>query len=576
MIVFKVLKNALLFILKEIASFAIKTLIVIVVLIAVFIKLNGDREKRGPSIKENSYLELNLANEMTEKGGMNIFSLEGENINFYRLLEVLEGVKSDTRINGIILKNDSVGLNRAQIEELGQKLSEIKEAGKTVYSFSRLLDNKNYYLAVNANEIIMPPSKGSSVDLKGYYTESRYLKRMTDKIGVKYNVIHVGDYKAYGESYVREDMSPERREDLTRILDKVYDNFIETVATKRNIPRTVLNRKILAGEFVLSDPFKLKEERMIDSLEYYHDFLENRSIENIVTLGEYSKYAPTKKQEKDKIAIIYAEGNILYSNQKTPKATITPDNLIKELDIAGDNPDVKGIILRVDSPGGSALASEVINAKMKEIAKPIYISMGGTAASGGYYIASAGEKIYANPSTITGSIGVVSIIPNFSEVADKIGVNTEIIEKGEFAGIYSLFNEMSPESREKIYESSLGVYKEFKDRVSGGRGIDLETLEGIAGGRVWLGKEGTEIKLVDEIGGLEDAIEGLAKDLDIKSYSVIEVRNEKPFEKLFANYGYMMGLYTKLTALVEADVEGVVEENELLIRPIMYLPYDIK
>ncbi len=575
MVVFKLLKNVILFILKELASFAIKILIVVAILTGIFIKISGDREKKVARIKDDSYLELNLSSEVAEKGGVNLFAIEGENINFYNLLKILDSAERDSRIKGIILKSDDVALNRAQIEELSDKLTELKEAGKPVYAFSRVMNNSNYYLAVNANEIVMPPSRGSSIDLKGYYTESRYLKRLTDKVGIKYNVIHVGDYKAFGETYVREDMSPERKADLTRILDTIYDEFVARVAERRNLPRTILNRKILDGEFVLADPFKLKKERLIDSLEYYHEFLENRGIENVIGLGEYSKNIQSPKEAKDKIAVVYAEGNILYSDQRSVRSIITPDTLIKELDMAGENPNIRGIVLRIDSPGGSALASEVINAKMKEIGKPIYISMGGTAASGGYYISSAGQKIYASRGTVTGSIGVVSIIPNFSEVSEKLGVNTEIIEKGKFSGIYSLFNEMTEEERERIYESSLGVYEEFKERVSGGRGIDSESLEKIAGGRVWLGEEAVENGLVDEIGGIEDAIEGMAEYLELTEYSVIEVRDEKPFERFFMSYSYMSRIYSRIMAVISGDERAVVEENELLVRPVMYLPYKI-
>jgi len=575
MIIFKILKNALLFILREIASFAVKTLIVIFVLVGLFVYFGGTQQKKITPLKTDSYLELNVASEIGEKGGINLFAREGENLNFYNLLKILDSAKGDGRIKGIILKTDSVGLNRAQIDELREKLDEVKKSGKIVYSFSRVLDNRTYSLAVGANEIIMPPSRGSGVDIKGYYTESRYMKRLTDKVGIKYNVIHVGDYKAYGENYVRESMSPERREDLTRILDKIYYEFVERVAKRRNIPKTILNRKILEGEFVLADSFKMKEERLIDSLEYYHEFLENRGIENVISMGEYTKYISDKSTSKEKIAVVYGEGNILYSAAKSPKTIITPDVLIKELDMAGDDPDIKGIVLRVDSPGGSALASEVINAKMKEIGKPIFISMGGTAASGGYYISSAGERIYASRGTITGSIGVVSIIPNFSEISDKLGVNTEVIQKGELAGIYSLFNEMTPKERERVYQSSLGVYEEFKERVSSGRGIDSETLETLAGGRVWLGEEAVENGLVDEIGGIEDTIKGMADYLEIEDYTVVEVKSEKPFERFFMNYARVMGIYNKIRAVVEVDEKAMVEENELLIRPVMYLPYNI-
>ena len=575
MSVFKLLKNVTLFILKEVASFAIKILVVLVILLWIFMRIIDDREVKVAPLGDNSYLELSLGSEVGEKGRINIFAREGENLNFYNLLKIMDSVKTDKRIKGIILKTDSVELNRAQIDELSRKLDELKNEGKIVYSFSRILDNKTYSLAVSANEIVMPPSRGSGVEIKGYYKEARYLKRLADKIGIKYNVIHVGDYKAFGENYVRDKMSPERREDLTRILDNIYNEFVERVSRRRNLPITILNRKILDGEFVLADSFKLKEERMIDGLEYYHEFLENRNIENVISIGEYMKHLPDKKEEKEKIAIVYGEGNILYSTARPPKAIITPEILIKELVRAEENPDIKGIVLRIDSPGGSALASEVISAKMREISKPIFISMGGTAASGGYYISSAGQRIYASRGTITGSIGVVSIIPNFTEVSEKLGVNTEILQKGRLSGIYSFFDEMTPEERERIYRSSLGVYEEFKERVSTGRGIELDKVEQLAGGRVWLGEEAARNGLVDEIGGIEDAIKGMAEYLEIEDYSVVEVKSESPLDKFFMSYSIARNIYNRIKAIIEVDERSIVEEDELLVRPVMYLPYKI-
>ena len=576
MTILKVLKNALLFILKEVASFAIKVMIVLAILFWILMGLTDDRQGKVVPLDNNTYLELNLGSEVAEKGRINLFAKEGENLNFYNLLKVMDRVKEDRRINGIILKVDSVELNRAQIEEVSKKLDELKTEGKIIYSFSRVLDNRSYSLAVSANEIVMPPSRGSGVDITGYYAEARYMKRLSDKIGIKYNVIHVGDYKAFGENYVREDMSSERREDLTRILDTTYDEFVERVSSRRNLSKKMLNKKILDGEFVLADSFKLKEERLIDALEYYHEFLENRNIANVISVGEYIEHLPGKREEREKIAVVYGEGNILYTATKSPKTMITPEILIRELEIAETDPDIKGIVLRIDSPGGSALASEVINAKMKEIDKPIFISMGGTAASGGYYISSAGQKIYASRGTMTGSIGVVSIIPNFSEVGEKLGINTEIIQKGRLSGIYSLFDEMTPEERERIYQSSLGVYEEFKERVSTGRGMDLDRVEKLAGGRIWLGEEAAGNGLVDEIGGIEDAIKGMAEYLEMEDYSVVEITSERPLDRFLMNYTLAKKIYTKIKAIVEVDEKNLVEEDELLIRPVIYLPYKIE
>lgn len=578
MIVLKGLKKLLIFIAKEILSFIIKIAIVIAIIVVILIKVNGNIQKRREPLKNNTYIEVDLSNGIEEKGEYSIFSTDEDMPNFYNLLKLLDGSKSDRRVAGVILKTDSVGLNRAQIEELGAKLEELKESGKKIYSFSRTFDNRGYSLALNADEIIMPPSRGTNVDLKAYYMESRYLKRLTDKVGVKYNVIHVGDYKAFGETYTRETMSKERKQDLIRVLDYIYDDFVEEIALKRNLVASEVDSKVLAGELVLTNSLKLKNEGLIDSLEYYFEFLESRNIKNIVTPAKYSRYLAETSTAKDKIALIYADGNILYNGDARARSVITPKTIIKELERAQKDKDIKGIVLRIDSPGGSALASEVINAKMKSIEKPIYISMGGTVASGGYYMSAAGDKIYASGLTLTGSIGVVSVIPNFEGTSEKLGVNNEVIEKGEFAGVYSLFNEMTPSERKKIYDSSLEVYSEFKERVSEGRKIYDPELESIAGGRVWLGYEATGIKLVDEIGGLEDAIKGLAKELELESYRVEEIKDTRKFSKFIRAYSSLKLTYDRVAKVSNLDVsviEDGVEENELLIRPSVYLPYDL-
>jgi protease-4 len=561
------------------ASFLIKivmVMVIIIVLLAVFVPKNS--VEKTP-IKKNTYIEMDMSNSVGERGNISIFSMDSERVNFYNMMNILDKGITDQRIDGLILKVDSVSLNRAQVEEFGRKIKEYREAGKKVYAFSRGFQNRNYSLAANADEIIMPPSMGAGSNITGYFTELNYMKRLSDKIGIKYNVIHVGDYKSYGENYVREEMSSEFRENITRLLDRVYYNFVQDIALERKLDERELNKKILNGDFVLADVFKMKEEGLVDELLYYHNFLKNKNIVNKMNLGQYSKSIVNHNGLGKKIAVIYGDGEILYSNsgRGTRQTIITPDVMNAELDIAVNNKDVSGIVLRIDSPGGSALASEIINAKIRSIEKPIYISMGGTSASGGYYISAAGDKIFAERETVTGSIGVVSLIPDISQVIDKIGINIESVKKGKLSGIYSISDGMSIEEKKRIYESSSKVYAEFKDRVSSGRNIPLENLESLAGGRVWLGEEALENGLVDELGGLQDTIKAMAEDLKISDYSVIEVRRENPFEKLFMNYKYLENLYETFNSILNMEVNSkkAVEENELLIKPITYLPYEI-
>lgn len=471
-----------------------------------------------------------------------------------------------------------MALNRAQVEELGRKIKEYREVGKKVYAFSRGFQNRNYSLAVNADEIIMPPSRGAGSNISGYFMELPYMKRLSDKIGIKYDVIHVGDYKSYGENYVREEMSPEFRENITRLLDRIYYNFVQDVSVSRNIDERTLSRKILNGDFVLADAFKMKEEKLVDSLMYYHEFLKERKIANITTLGKYARSVVGHQSSGKKIAVIYGDGEILYSNSgRGAQQSITPDTIISELNMAVRDKNVVGIVLRIDSPGGSALASEVINAKIRSIEKPVYVSMGGTSASGGYYISASGDRIFAERDTITGSIGVVSLVPDVSELAGKLGIKIESVQKGKLSGIYSITDGMTKGERERIYESSSKIYSEFKERVSSGRNIPMSQMESLAGGRVWLGEEALEKGLVDGIGGLQDTIKIMAKDLQLSEYNVVEIRRENPFEKLFMNYKYLENFYNKFNSLLnmEFNKEKDMTESELIIKPVTYLPYRI-
>ncbi len=578
MIVLRWFKNALLFILKEIASFLIKIVMVMAILIVLLAIFIPKTPVEKTPIKNNTYIELDLSRPISERGNISIFQMDGEKVNFYNMMNLLDIGKTDHRIDGIILKADFVALNRAQTEELGRKLKEYRVAGKKVYAFSRGFENRNYSLAVNADEIIMPPSRGAGSNISGYFTELPYMKRLSDKIGIKYNVIHVGDYKAYGENYVREEMSPEFRENITRLLDGVYYNFVQRVAVERKLDERNLNKKILNGDFVLADAFKMKEDKLVDSLMYYHEFLKEKNIVNRTTLGKYSRTLVGHNGSGKKIAVIYGDGEILYTNiGRGTQQIITPDTMTAELDIAENDKDVVGIVLRIDSPGGSALASEVINAKIRSIEKPVYISMGGTAASGGYYISSSGDKIFAEKETVTGSIGVVSLIPDISELTDKIGVKMESVQKGKLSGIYSISDGMSIDEKQRIYESSSKIYTEFKERVSSGRNIPMKDIEPMAGGRVWLGEEAFEKGLVDELGGLQDTIKGIAKDLQLSEYSVVEVRRENSLERLFMRYKYLENLYKMFDGILNMELNSQknIKENELLIKPVMYMPYDI-
>lgn len=555
----KIIVGTVLFIIKEFFSFIIKLsllLIIIGVIVGGIVKYSMKEEKS--SIKSGSYVEIDLGKEYLEKiEGLPKFLLDGD-MNFYSLLKRLDGVAKDARIEGVLLKIDNCTLDRAQIEELGEKIDSLKVNGKKVIAYGMDINNKNYSLALHAEQIFMPATMSANINIIGYYNELAYYKGLADKLGIKFNVIHVGDYKSYGENFIKKEMSKEYKENIIRLQDKIYNNFLENVASRRKIDKKLINERILAGDFVFSEPYQMEKYNLIDGLKYEEDLKEMIGRDKIIPISNYQEI---QKISKNKIAVIYAEGNIVLGEEKGNFGqSITPNKIISELERARKDKNIKGIVLRINSPGGSALASNIINRKIKEVGKekPVYVSIGGVAASGGYYIAVAGDKIYAEKESLTGSIGVVSLIPNFKELLGKIDVNVEVVKKGEYSDLFSLSKEFTEKDEEKIYASSLKVYSEFLDVVAQGRKLDRNYVHSIAQGKVWLGEEGKELGLVDGIGGLEITISSLAKDLDLVDYMSVEIVEEE-----------------KIDSIIKGYLPFKVFSKELYFKPIYFFPYNI-
>lgn len=544
-------------------------------------------ETKKKPVDAGTYIELTLSDEIAESRVITPFDIKKE-INFYGILKNLEKAENDPRVEGLILKLDSVGLSRGQAEEFTAKIKEFKKSGKKIYAYAPSFTNQNYVIASAADKIIMPKTMGAMSEIKGYFMEVPYYKTLGDKIGVKMNVIHIGDYKSAGESYDRTEMSREHRENTERILNAVYENFVETVSENRKIEKNVLNEKILDGRFVLADPETMLRNNLIDEMDYYESFLVKNGITNKISLEEYiSKLAVDPKpkkdkseKEKDKIAVIYAEGTINYfEDSKKINEIITPEKIQKELAIAEKSDDIKGVVIRVNSPGGSALASDIIYNNIKNLTKPVYISMGGVAASGGYYISAAGDKIYADKETLTGSIGVITMIPNVSELLKKAEINYSVISKGKYSDMGSLVRDLTEDEKDKIRASSLKVYEEFVDRVAEGRNMTREEVLKSAEGRVWLGEEAKEIGLVDEIGGIEKAVGDLALSLGLEDYKVVESLKEEKIESVIKNYlpKYLMAQIIGDNKITEAVKKTDMISEELLLKPVLYAPNpDIK
>lgn len=562
----------LLFILKEIVSFFIKSflfLVVIMSLIGIFV---AKKERREIKIPENAYVEIDLSRRVSEKKNSFASLFSEREINFYSLLKTLNVLEKDNSVKGIMVRLDGMSLNYAQVEELRQKFDRLKNAKKEVICYSSTLSNRSYYLASKASNFIMPPSSSSNINITGYYTELGYYKNFINKLGIEFNVIHVGDYKSYGENYTKESMSPEYRENITTLYSSIFNKFVEDVSQDRKLNKTILESQILSGKLMATESKTLKSLNMVNTLEYYDTFKEKLGKSSIISINRYAlvKNLNTKNLSSNKIALISAEGEIVNARIRGASNTgIFPEGVINDIDKALNDNSVKGIVLRINSPGGSALASDIIANKITEARKkkPIYISIGGMAASGGYYIASQGNKIYAENKSITGSIGVVSMIPNIKKLMEeKAEIKIETVKKGEYADLYSLTTEFTEEKAKKIYESCESVYEEFLSVVAKGRNMKRDDVHKIAQGKVWLGLDGIKNGLVDKIGGLEDCIADMARDQNLTSYVVEEIDSTAKWDTFLEEYAPFAEIINQINSFY-------LDKNSYFT-PVLLFPYE--
>ena len=570
------LKRFILFVIKEILSFFIKLflfLFVIGVIISAIIK--NFEEKPTVAIKNKAYVLINLADSYNERLlKSNLF--EDDSISFYTLLESIESASYDDRVEGIILKLNGDSLSYAQSEELAHEISMARAANKKIIAYFENVGRKNYYLASYANEIYMPSANSTNVNIYPYFREEFYIKKLADKFGVKFNIIHVGDYKSYMENLASNTMSKEAKEDIIRVLDKNYNNFLDVVSLNRKINRDDLDKIIKDGELVAASSVDLMNNNLIDKYVYWDNVISMvGGKDKVITIQEYAKNYYKEGSMSDSNNIIYVvplEGDIVESQTEVfaGEENINVSETLEKLNIAKENNKIKAVVLRVNSPGGSALTSDIIAEKVKELAeeKPVYVSMSSVAASGGYYISTNAHKIFVDRNTITGSIGVVSILPDFSKLITDNGVNIEKIFDGEYSDLYSA-DSFTEKKYNKIYNSNLKVYEDFLNVVSKGRRIDKEKLKTIAEGRIWTGDEAIKIGLADEIGGLNETIYAIAEDNNMDEYAIVIAKDKLE----------LGNIYKKYSRYIKMDTKDLIREkifkDYLYNKPVTYLPYDV-
>ena len=570
------LKRFILFVIKEVLSFFIKLfLFLFIVGIIISAVIKNFEKKPTVAIKDKAYILINLADSYNERLlKSNLF--EDDSISFYTLLQSVENASYDDRVEGIILKMNGDSLSYAQSEELAHELSMARAADKKIIAYFENVGRKNYYLASYANEIYMPSANSTNVNIYPYFREEFYIKKLADKFGVKFNIIHVGDYKSYMENLASSTMSKEAREDTVRILDKNYNNFLDIVSLNRKLNRDDLDKIIKDGDLVAASSVDLMNNKLIDKYAYWDNIISMvGGKDKIITIQDYTKNYYKEENLESSNNVVYViplEGDIVESETEVfaGEENINVAETLEKLNIAKENNKIKAVVLRINSPGGSALTSDIIAEKIKELAseKPVYVSMSSVAASGGYYISANADKIFVDRNTITGSIGVVSILPDFSKLITDNGVNIEKISEGEYSDLYSS-DTFTEKKYNKIYNSNLKVYDDFLNVVSKARKIDKEKLKTIAEGRIWTGEEAVKIGLADEIGGLNEAIYGIAEDNDMDEYSIVVAKDK--FE--------LGNIYRKYSRYIKMDTKDLIKEkifkDYLCNKPVTYLPYDV-
>lgn len=508
----------------------------------------GDSET--VTVKKDSVIELDLKDITNDYAGkytdpLLVYFSQGSSVGLSDVINAIADAKTDDDIKGISILNNASMLGMAQTKALRDALEDFKKSGKFVMAYADYYTQKEYYLNSIADTIYLNPV--GEMEFKGLSSEILFFKDFQEKSGLKMEVIRHGKYKSAVEPFLENEMSEANREQVTALLNSVWTSVVADISKSRNISVNQLN--LIADGLLARTPEMAKSQKLIDRVAYvdeYHNAIkkaldvDDDKDYNTVAIFDYAqKRATTVKNfdTEDKIAVIYAQGEILGGEGDVN--VIGEGSINRSLKEAREDKKVKAIVLRIDSPGGSALTSDIIwrEIELTKKVKPVVVSMGNVAASGGYYIACNANTIFAEANTITGSIGVFGILPNFTQLTNKMGIYAEQVNTHQNSADYSPFSPLDENFKNVTQESVERIYNTFVNRVATGRKMTFEQVDAIAQGRVWSGSEALQIGLVDKIGGMDDALKEaarLGKMKDYKTQSYPEY--EKTFGEMFAGF----------------------------------------
>ena len=544
------MKNFLLYTLATITGIIIASILLFIVTITSLgvIVASGNKPV---TLSNNTILILKAGVPIPDKGNPNPWSgFDFTNMSFTPtagLNDILHNIKKaavDKKISGILIENGLFSSGWATTEELRNALTKFRESGKFVISYADyVLTQEAYYLSTAADKIYLNP--GAMIDFKGLSGEVMFYKKALDKIGVDVQVVRHGKFKGAVEPFILDEMSKENKEQIKDYVGSIWKQVVSDISESRKIPVDQVNK--LADNLVANNTKDALQNKLIDGIMYRDALIDTlKSLSgiskkkdlNYISMSKYNKIPDPNRvfSSENKIAVIYAEGTIVMGkgNEKNIGGNYYAE-IVRDQRL---DSNIKAIVLRVNSPGGSATASDIMWRELNLAAKvkPVIVSMGNYAASGGYFISAPGTKIYASPVTVSGSIGVFGMIPNLGKLfKDKLGITTETVNTNSNSDFPSVFRPMNSLEQKVMQKNIESIYSDFVSKVSEGRKMRTGSVDSIGQGRVWSGKRAKELGLIDEMGGLEDAVKGAAELAKIDKYSIREFPViEDPYSKIIS------------------------------------------
>jgi protease-4 len=585
------------FVFASMVGFLLSTVIILIIVVLFIVGLISSSSDKTVDVDPNSVLQITLNYPVTERtpnnplSSLSFLGIDGEKtIGLNDILANIKKAKTDSDIKGIFLDQSYMASGQATIEEIRNALIDFKKSGKFIVAYSEIYTQQFYYLASVADKVYVNP-KGIFL-FQGFSSNVTFLKGALDKLGIEAQIIKVGTFKSAVEPFFLTKMSPANRLQVTSYLGSLYDHFLTGISATRGISKDSL--RTYADQLKIRLPEDALKYKLVDGLKYRDEILadlkqrtgiEQKQDLKTVDLSDYTNSVPekdddSKKTSKNRIAIVYASGEI--SGGDGDENSIGSDRISKALRKVRLDDNVKAVVFRVNSPGGSSLASDVIwrEVMLTKKVKPIIVSMGDYAASGGYYIACAADSIIAEPNTITGSIGIFAILPNMQKFFnDKLGITFDGVKTGKYSDLGDITRPLTPEEKAILQNQVNHGYDDFTKAVANGRHKTQAYIDSIGQGRVWTGEQAIKLGLVDRLGNINDAIASAAKAAKIKHYNLVTYPDQKSFLNKLG-----LGLNAEIkTHMLKSELgdnfkyyQQIKGVTQMMRTPQARIPYDIE